>query len=138
MTTEAQSLNNLPAGVVGVGTDLIRESRLQGSLDRHGERFARRILTEAERLLWQQRRCSVNFLAKQYAAKEALAKALGTGIAKGVGFQQLEVLRNEQGAPYAVLHGAARERLETLGGRRAWISLTDDDQMIQAFAVLSA
>ena len=138
MTTEAQLLNNLPAGVVGVGTDLIRESRLQGSLDRHGERFARRILTEAERLLWQQRRCSVNFLAKQYAAKEALAKALGTGIAKGVGFQQLEVLRNEQGAPYAVLHGAARERLEALGGSRAWISLTDDDQMIQAFAVLSA
>ena len=138
MTAEAQLLNNLPAGVVGVGTDLIRESRLQGSLDRHGERFARRILTEAERLLWQQRRCSVNFLAKQYAAKEALAKALGTGIAKGVGFQQLEVLRNEQGAPYAVLHGAARERLEALGGSRAWISLTDDDQMIQAFAVLSA
>ena len=138
MTAEAQLLNNLPAGVVGVGTDLIRESRLQGSLDRHGERFARRILTEAERLLWQQRRCSVNFLAKQYAAKEALAKALGTGIAKGVGFQQLEVLRNGQGAPYAVLHGAARERLEALGGRRAWISLTDDDQMIQAFAVLSA
>ncbi len=138
MTTEAQLLNNLPAGVVGVGTDLIRESRLQGSLDRHGERFARRILTEAERLLWQQRRCSVNFLAKQYAAKEALAKALGTGIAKGVGFQQLEVLRNEQGAPYAVLHGAARERLEAMGGSRAWISLTDDDQMIQAFAVLSA
>ena len=138
MTTEAQLLDNLPAGVVGVGTDLIRESRLQGSLDRHGERFARRILTEAERLLWQQRRCSVNFLAKQYAAKEALAKALGTGIAKGVGFQQLEVLRNEQGAPYAVLHGAARERLEALGGSRAWISLTDDDQMIQAFAVLSA
>ncbi len=138
MTTEAQLLNSLPAGVVGVGTDLIRESRLQGSLDRHGERFARRILTEAERLLWQQRRCSVNFLAKQYAAKEALAKALGTGIAKGVGFQQLEVLRNEQGAPYAVLHGAARERLEAMGGSRAWISLTDDDQMIQAFAVLSA
>ena len=123
--------------VVGIGTDMIHQSRIEQALERHGERFARRILTPAERLLWQQRRCSANFLAKQYAAKEALAKALGTGIAKGVGFQQLQVLRNDQGAPVVELFDGALQRLHSRGGQTAMISLTDDGGLIMAFAVLS-
>lgn len=122
--------------VAGIGTDLLDSARIAAALTRHGERFVQRILTPAERLLYQQRKASLNFLAKQYAAKEALAKALGTGIAKGVGFQQLEILRDEQGAPVVTLSGAAHERLLLLGGQRALVSLSDEGDLIQAFAVL--
>ena len=87
------------AGVVGIGTDLLDSQRMLAAWQRRGERLIERFLTPAEQALWQQRGQAINFVAKQFAAKEALAKALGTGIAKGIGFQQLEVLRDQQGAP---------------------------------------
>ena len=124
-------------GVVSVGTDLLESQRIERTWQRHGERFARRILTPSEQTLWQQRQRSLNFLAKQYAAKEALAKALGTGIAKGVGFQEMTVLREESGAPIVTLNGRARERMHQLGGQRALLSLSDDAGLILAFAVLA-
>jgi len=123
-------------GVVGIGTDLLDSSRIAAVMERKGERFMRRILTPAEQKIYQVRNASVNFLAKQYAAKEALAKALGTGIAKGVGFQQLEILRDEAGAPRVCLYGAAADYLAALGGRKAFVSLSDEGDFIQAFAVL--
>lgn len=122
---------------VGVGTDLLAVSRIEAVLERTGERFVRRILTAAERELWQQRRGSANFLAKQFAAKEAIAKALGTGIGAGVSFQQMEVLRSAAGAPEVRLSGAAAAHLARLGGEQVLLSLSDDNGLILAFAVLS-
>lgn len=123
--------------MLAIGTDLLDSRRLEGTLARHGERFIQRILTPAEQQLYYQRGATLNFLAKQFAAKEALAKALGTGIAKGVGFQQLEVLRNEQGAPQVHLHGAALARLHALQAQRALLSLSDEGSLVLAFAVLA-
>lgn len=123
--------------MLAIGTDLLDSERIGAALKRHGERFVERILTPAERSIYFHRQNSVNFLAKQFAAKEALAKALGTGIAKGVGFQQLEVLRNEQGAPVVNLYGVAQERLHALGGQQALVSLADEGTLILAFAVLA-
>ncbi|UXD89326.1 holo-ACP synthase [Thalassolituus hydrocarboniclasticus] len=123
--------------MIAIGTDLLDSSRIGQALERHGERFVQRILTPAEQTLYRSRANPLNFLAKQYAAKEALAKALGTGIAKGVGFQQLEILRDELGAPQVLLHAAAAERLQFLGGQRALVSLSDEGDWIQAFALLS-
>lgn len=133
---QADELKQVP-GVIAIGTDLLDSRRIEQALARHGERFVQRILTPAEQVLYHTRANPLNFLAKQYAAKEALAKALGTGIAKGVGFQQLEILRDELGAPRVLLHAAAAERLQTLGGQRALISLSDEGDWIQAFALLS-
>lgn len=82
--------------MLAIGTDLLDSTRIEKVMRRHGERFVQRILTANEQQIYQQRQQSVNFLAKQFAAKEALAKALGTGIAKGISFQQLEVLRDQQ------------------------------------------
>lgn len=127
----------LDAAVVGVGTDILAVARIEAVLARTGERFARRILTPAELQLWQARGCPANFVAKQFAAKEALAKALGTGIGAGVSFQQMEVLRSAAGAPLVTLSGAAADHLQRLGGRQALISLSDDQGLILAFAVLS-
>jgi holo-[acyl-carrier protein] synthase len=130
-----QDWSTLPA-VVGVGTDILAVARIEAVYRRLGQRFVERILTAPESDLWRQRGQSVNFLAKQFAAKEALAKALATGIAKGVGFQQLQILRSEAGAPVVELSGIARQRLAELGGTTAMVSLSDDQELILAFAVL--
>lgn len=133
----AESLSEVPC-IVGIGTDLLDSARIEKAYQRHGERLVKRFLTPAEQQVWQQRGQSINYLAKRYAAKEALAKSLGTGIAKGIGFQQLEVLNDPQGAPMVNLYGAALEKMQQLGGRQALISLSDEGNWIQAFAVLSA
>ncbi|GGY45159.1 holo-[acyl-carrier-protein] synthase [Bacterioplanes sanyensis] len=125
-------------GVVGVGTDLLDARRIEQAYQRRGQRLIERFLTPAEQALWYQRHQSLNFVAKQFAAKEALAKALGTGIAKGVGFQQLQILRAPDGAPQVTLSGAALQRLQQLQGQRAWVSLSDEGHWVQAFAVVSA
>lgn len=134
--TLSEAFQQVP-GVIAIGTDLLDGRRIEQALARHGERFVQRILTPAEQALYRSRANPLNFLAKQYAAKEALAKALGTGIAKGVGFQQLQVLRDDLGAPQVRLYGAAEERLQALGGQRALVSLSDEGDWIQAFALLS-
>lgn len=130
-----QDWSKLPA-VVGVGTDILAVARVEAVYSRLGQRFVDRILTPPESDLWRQRGQPVNFLAKQFAAKEALAKALATGIAKGVGFQQLQILRSEAGAPVVELSGIARQRLAELGGTTAMVSLSDEQELILAFAVL--
>lgn len=122
--------------MVAIGTDLLDSRRIEAALMRHGQRFIARILTPNEQQIFQQRNGSINFLAKQFAAKEALAKALGTGIAKGVGFQQIEILRDEKGAPVVHLFGAAQTGLEALNARQALVSLSDESHLILAFAAL--
>lgn len=123
-------------GVIGIGTDLLAESRISAIVGRQPVKFAQRILTVAELSIWAQHPQPNNFLAKQFAAKEALSKALGTGIAAGVNFKHMEVLRDQQGAPYVVLSGAAAQRMQMLGATRALISLSDDQGLIQAFALI--
>lgn len=113
-------------------------SRIEEAYRSLGERFAKRILTEKELELWDQRSQSCNFLAKQFAAKEALSKALGTGIASGVTFQNMEVLRDEAGKPKVVLSGKASERMIAIGGSAAFLSLSDDQGMILAFSVIAS
>ncbi|WP_228344848.1 holo-ACP synthase [Venatoribacter cucullus] len=132
-----QSMPGRVAGVVAVGTDLLDSQRIEQAVARHGQRFVARILTPAEQQLYRQRAQPLNFLAKQFAAKEALAKALGTGIAQGVGFQQLEILRDAAGAPQVQLYGVALQRLQQLGAQQALVSLSDEGALILAFALLS-
>ena len=133
MTSEFLAL----PGVLGVGTDLLRQERIAGALERHGERFARRVLTAEEFVRYQSHRNPLNYLAKAFAAKEALAKALGTGIAQGVSFQDFSIGRDDAGKPYVMTSGVAQNLLIQ---RQAMllISLTDEGDFIQAFAVLAS
>ncbi len=128
---------NSQANIVGIGTDLLDCTRIKNIHQRYGERLATRILTEKEQALWHSRGYASNFLGKQFAAKEALSKALGTGISQGVSFQQLEILRSEQGAPIATLYGKAKEIMQSLGGTQVQVSLSDERHLIFAFAVIS-
>lgn len=123
--------------IKGIGADLLDQSRIEKVLSKQGERFSKRILTPEELLVWQGKECSVNFLAKRFAAKEAISKALGTGIAKGIGFQQMNISADDLGKPIVVLSGAALERAQELGGQEVLLSLSDEGEMILAFAVLS-
>ncbi|MEK9711946.1 MAG: holo-ACP synthase [Thalassolituus sp.] len=123
--------------VLGVGTDLIRQQRIEQVLGRQGERFVRRILTPMEIDLFRSHRAPVNYLAKAFAAKEALSKALGTGIAQGVSFQDFAIVRDKAGKPEVITFGKAREMVDACHGRLL-ISLADEGDLIQAFAVLSS
>jgi len=123
--------------IKGIGTDLLDQGRIAKVIERQGERFSQRILTPQEIIIWQQRECSVNYLAKRFAAKEAIAKALGTGIAKGISFQQMNIASDDAGKPIVTLTGQALIRMQALEAQQVLLSLSDEGEMILAFAVLS-
>lgn len=142
---DAEVLNELlnevlnKANVIGIGTDILDQNRIVkiASDPEKADRFARRILTLDELYLWEQRERSINFLAKRFAAKEAISKALGTGIAKGISFQHFNISSDEEGKPEVTLYSAALQRAEYLGGSKVLLSLSDEGDMILAFALLT-
>ncbi len=121
-----------------MGTDILRVARIEEVVARRGERFVRRILTSAERAQYAASKQPNRLLAKRFAAKEAVAKALGTGIGRGVSWQDIEVGHDERGAPLVLLTGGAREVARGLGGERVALSLADESEYVVAFAVLAA
>ena len=85
--------------VIGIGTDIVEIARIADVLDRQGDAFVQRILTHSEQKQYQASKQKAAFLAKRFAAKEAVAKALGTGIGSGVSFQDMTISNDEKGAP---------------------------------------
>ncbi|TGG91100.1 holo-ACP synthase [Natronospirillum operosum] len=124
--------------IVGVGTDIIRIARMEEAWTRHGERLAERILTPTERENLRDHATPLRYLAKRWAAKEAVAKALGTGIRGGVGFQSIEVRNDDLGRPEVTLFDGALAQLEACGGRQCWLTLSDEAEYAVAFVVISA
>ncbi|GGX69871.1 holo-ACP synthase [Saccharospirillum salsuginis] len=121
----------------GIGTDIVEIERIARVLERQGDRFLNRILTPAERDEYQRRNRPVKFLANRFAGKEAVAKALGCGIADGVTFHCIEILPNAQGAPEVVLTDRAEERLGMAGAQKVLLSLADEHHYVVAFALIS-
>ena len=129
--------------IVGIGSDLCNIDRIAASLDRFGERFERRCFTETERAKAATRPLTrAGTYAKRFAAKEAFAKAVGTGIGRGVHWRDIGVTNDRSGAPALQLTGGARERLDSLTppGQevRVHLTLTDDHPWAQAFVILEA
>lgn len=122
--------------VKGVGTDLVEVARIKRSLDDRGEALAERILTEQELEDFRDSNRKPDFLAKRFAIKEAVSKALGTGIAQGVTWQDIELSHGESGQPLVELTGKAQIRLKELGGEGVYVSLSDEAGLVSAFAVL--
>lgn len=123
--------------IVGSGIDLIEITRIQHSVDRYGDRFLDRIYTAGEKAYClTKRKTSAESLAARFAAKEAGAKALGTGISYGVSWLEIEVVRERSGRPTLVFHGRAREMADRLGVRRAALSLTHTADLAMASVVL--
>jgi len=128
--------------ILGLGSDLIDIRRIERTLERHGDRFTRRVFTEGERTKSDRRQQRAASYAKRFAAKEACAKALGTGLAQGVFWRDMGVVNLPSGAPTLRLTGGAAERLAriTPAGHRAVVHLTitDDHPLAQAFVVIEA
>lgn len=128
--------------IIGIGSDLCDIRRIEKSLERHGERFTHRLFTDVERARAEGRAHRAATYAKRFAAKEACAKALGTGIRRGVFWKDMGVANLPSGAPTMILTGGAQERLEAMtpAGHEVVIHLTitDDFPMAQAFVILEA
>ena len=132
--------------IIGIGSDLIDITRVAKVIERHGDRFLDRIFTETERARAERRAKSEKMVvatyAKRFAAKEACAKALGTGLRAGVFWRDMGVVNLPGGKPTMALTGGALKRLEkiTPPGHRAQIDLTitDDFPLAQAIVIISA
>jgi holo-[acyl-carrier protein] synthase len=128
--------------ILGIGSDITDIRRIEKVIERHGERFLGRVFTDAERQKAERRTKSVETYAKRFAAKEACAKALGTGLRAGVWWRDMGVVNLPSGRPTMRLTGGAAARLArmTPAGMEARIDLTITDEypLAQAFVVISA
>jgi len=128
--------------IIGIGNDIIDIRRVEKVIEKHGDRFIQRIFTDVEIAKSERRRLRGASYAKRFAAKEACAKALGTGMARGVFWRDLGVVNLPSGKPTMVLTGGAARRLSALlpAGHRANIHLTitDDFPLAQAFVMIEA
>ena len=128
--------------ILGIGNDLIDIRRIEKSIEKYGERFLSRVYTDIERAKSDRRRLRAASYAKRFAAKEACAKALGTGLSRGVYWRDMGVVNLPGGKPTMALTGGALKRLEkiTPPGSRAQIDLTitDDFPLAQAIVIISA
>ncbi len=128
--------------IVGLGSDLIDITRIERTLERFGERFTRRVFTEAERQRSDRRRLRAASYARRFAAKEACSKALGTGLRRGVYWRDMGVVNLPGGRPTLRLTGGAARRLTDLlpPGTRARIDLTitDEPPLAHALVIITA
>jgi len=128
--------------IIGIGSDLIDIRRVERTLERFGARFIQRLFTETEQRKSEGRKNRAASYAKRFAAKEACAKALGTGLRRGVFWRDMGVINLRSGKPTMALTGGAAQRLEemTPPGTRAQIDLTitDDFPLAQAIVIISA
>ena len=128
--------------ILGIGSDLSDIRRIQQSLERFGERFTHRIFTEIERTRSERKPDAASSYAKRFAAKEACAKALGTGMSHGVFWRDMGVVNMRSGQPTMALTNGALDRLKEMvpPGHKPVIhlSLTDDHPYAQAFVIIEA
>jgi holo-[acyl-carrier protein] synthase len=128
--------------IIGLGSDLCDIRRIQGSLDRFGDRFTHRIFTETERARSERKPDRAASYAKRFAAKEACSKALGTGFRQGVFWRDMGVANLRSGQPTLVLTGGAAARLAKMlppgMTGHVHLTMTDDHPYAQAFVIIEA
>jgi holo-[acyl-carrier protein] synthase len=123
--------------IVGTGIDLTEIGRIEHSIERYGQRFLDRVYTAGEQAYClRKKRKSAESFAARFAAKEAGAKALGTGISYGVNWLEIEVVREAGGRPTLQFHGRAAEFAARLGAARSALSITHTTDLAMASVVL--
>ncbi|MDO8442530.1 MAG: holo-ACP synthase [Polaromonas sp.] len=124
----------------GIGTDICDVRRVRASVERHGERFAQRILSDAELATWKARSArwperGLRYLATRFSAKEAFSKAVGLGLRLPMTWRHCEITKIVSGKPEIVLHGALKEWFEARG-LTAHVSVTDETDYAASFVVV--
>lgn len=121
--------------IIGVGTDIVDVERIEKVYEKQGELFALRLLSDAELTDFKNQLYPARFLAKRWALKEAVSKALGTGIAHGVRFKDMTVAHKESGQPILILAGSTLDKSNELGISHWSISISDEKHHTVAFVV---
>lgn len=124
--------------VVGIGVDIVQIDRIERLLERHGDRFLARVMTDGERAYCARHKNPTPSIAARFAAKEAVLKALGTGWSGGIRWQDVEVVRGDAGPPVIALHGAAAAIAAGKGVVRTHLSLAHDAGAAVATVVLES
>lgn len=124
--------------IVGIGVDIAETARIEVMAQKFGERFARRILTDDELLEFERRNRSSSFLATRFAAKEAAAKAAGTGIGGELGFHSIQIEHDDNGRPILRFLDSAQALVKRLRINNALISLSDEKNYVVAMVVLES
>ncbi len=122
--------------IFGIGTDIISVARIEAAMQRHGDAFAKRILSTHEHLELSSQAHPARFLAKRFAAKEAFAKATGQGLRHPVSLQRITVSHDALGKPIFVFDGSLADHLVKLGIARHHLSLSDEKDTAVAFVIL--
>jgi holo-[acyl-carrier protein] synthase len=123
--------------IFGIGTDIVRVDRMQKNIERHGERFAERILTATELVEFRTEARPAHFLAKRFAAKEAAAKAMGTGFRDGLMLHHIGVTHDQSGKPQLAFTDQAEEFIRRHGITSVHVSLADEQDHAVAFVTLA-
>jgi len=123
--------------IFGIGTDIVRVARMQKNIERYGERFAERILTPAELSEYRKDARQAHFLAKRFAAKEAAAKAMGTGFRDGLMLHHIGVGHDAAGKPQLEFTDEAAAFVQTHGITGVHVSLEDEEDHAVAFVTLA-
>ena len=124
--------------IVGTGVDICEVQRVREAIDRFGERFLKRVFTEAEREYCESKRNRIERYAARFAAKEAAMKAIGTGLRRGVSWQDFEVGREPGGRPTILVKGKAAEFAAKLGVKRSALSITHTKEQALAQVILES
>ena len=124
--------------IAGIGVDIAETSRIERLAERYGDRFVERILTPSERAEFERRGRPVNYLATRFAAKEAVAKALGTGIGKQLSFQSIEIKNDAAGRPLLKLLDGVDRAILGRDDVKALLSISDERRYAVAMVVLEA
>ena len=122
--------------IIGIGVDIVEIARVEKLHEKFGERFAQRVLTADELIEYRRRKSSSSFLAMRFAAKEAVAKACGTGIGEELGFHTMQIDNDAQGKPILKFLESAGPLVKRLNIRNSLISLSDEKHYAVAMVVL--
>jgi len=122
--------------IYGIGTDIVHIKRMSDNLDKYGDKFARRILTDSEYIEFENKNDKAAFLAKRFAAKEAAAKAIGTGFSQGLSLHHIGVGHDDAGKPVLEFLDVAEKLIQEKKIKQAHLSLADERDYAVAFVTL--
>lgn len=124
--------------IIGIGTDITAIDRFEKNIEEHGDRFVNKILSDLEKPLYEQTNQKAQYLASRFAAKEATAKALGTGFRDGLIMPEVSILSNEKGKPFIQFSGKALEIANDLSVKQNHLSLSHEKHFAVAFVILES
>lgn len=122
--------------ILGIGTDIVKVQRIDASIKKYGDRFAQRILTHDEFIQYTKSPRKSHYLAKRFAAKEAMVKAMGTGFQNGLSLRHIAVTHNKLGRPQIICTDHAKELIVNMGAKTCLLSISDEQDYAIAFVTI--